>query len=63
MKKLKLPGHPGCSYLQSQETFSKGRGSHLNPALVTGVDLEVVSVGGVESEQPQALGTSVLACK
>jgi hypothetical protein len=30
--------------------------------LVAGVDLEVMAVGGVEAEQPQALGPRVLAC-
>ena len=52
-----------CSYLQSQETFSKGSRSHLDPSLVAGVYLEVVPVGGVEPQQTQALGASVLPCK
>lgn len=39
------------------------RVSHLHPALVRGVDLEVVPVGGVQPQQAQALGASVLAWK
>ena len=48
-------------YLQGEETLGEGRGRHLDPALVTGVDLEVVAVGGVQPQQAQALGPRILA--
>ena len=48
-------------YLQGEETLGEGRGRHLDPALVAGVDLEVVAVGGVQPQQAQALGPRILA--
>ena len=47
-------------YLQGEETLCEGRGRHLDPALVAGVDLEVVPVSGVEPQQAESLGPSVL---
>ena len=57
-----LTGLTCCTHLQSQQPLGEGRGCHLHPALVTGVYLEVVSVGGVQPQQTQALGPSVLPC-
>ena len=45
---------------QGQKPLGEGGGRHLDPALVTGVDLEVVPVSGVEPQQAESLGPSVL---
>ena len=49
-------------YLQGEETLGEGRGRHLDPALVTGVDLEVVAVGGVETQQSEPLSARIFSC-
>ena len=41
-------------------TFGKGSRRHLDPTLVAGVDLEIVPVGRVETQQAQPLQANIL---
>ena len=47
---------------QSQKAFCKGGRSHLDAALVRGIDLEVMPVGRVKAKKPQSLSSRVFSC-